>query len=258
MALVDYLKSYRLLSVIYIIAISTLSCINGNKSPSLESIEAANIIVDGDHNNNPSQDNMPKGAFTKSVKKIEPKKQYTKWNRPPLNGPKERLEYYRPKKQTKFIDIINKYRVKYSTADNDIAKLAIKKERADEIRRLMKKSYGKIERWVGKLISKGTSPRGLFNIALSISEDDKCWLVTNIDDNKDINYNTLIPKTSRLSYYYYDYMATPGTFVRFSGRLFPDELTYIKEINDIESDSMEHPEYLIRFSEFRYIADSLW
>jgi len=152
-----------------------------------------------------------------------------------------------PQTQSAFIQKVESFYEPYYEAPNELKKSALRKQRKDAIREIIKNK--RVSNWIGTLKSMETNSEGKAAIVIRLEGAESITIKTWNNALSDIFDETLIENGSEL----YNAIAdlSKGDKVVFSGTFASDERDFIREASVTERGSMTDPEFILKFSDVR-------
>jgi hypothetical protein len=146
-----------------------------------------------------------------------------------------------PAQQVALIRAIERARIQFKNGSNDIQRMEVRKFRANAICSNVSSS---IERWIGKISELSINSDGRSSASITIGKNLK--LKTWNNALSDIGSDTPIDSSSSVYRTLLDMKV--GQVVRFDGEFIPRDRDCYSEGGMTFQDSIESPEFLVRFS----------
>jgi hypothetical protein len=145
-------------------------------------------------------------------------------------------------RQREFIDVLDDFAARYSQAPNEMAKGALRPQRAKAICSLMNRDV-KVRGWVGevKKMSSNNEGKGVIEISISPRVSVKTWnnAISDIGDQTLLEPGSL-PHTQAVQLH-------PGQNIEFSGTFLLADKDCLRESSLTQRGSMSEPEWIFRF-----------
>jgi len=149
-----------------------------------------------------------------------------------------------PDLQQRFLSLVDDFADKYKSAPNDMAKGALRAQRAKEICALLKKPF-KVQGWRGTVakLSSNNEGKGVLVVDLNKISAAQTWN----NALSDLSHKTLITPGTQL----HDaaMQLSRKQEVIFSGQFLPSDKDCIREGSLTQAGSMTDPDWIFRFSE---------
>jgi hypothetical protein len=148
-----------------------------------------------------------------------------------------------PAAERDFVALIERYAAAYKAASNDMARGALRPQRAAAICSLQ---LGRVSGWLGKVSTLSSNNEGKGVLAVQIADDITVGTTNNAFSDGVASISTLIPVGTAVQA---AAMALKeGELVRFSGRFGNNPSDCLEEISITVRGAMTDPEFLFQFS----------